>query len=219
MKPAAITGLEAEAHIARRAGLAAEPSGGVASQTLAIAEGFVRNGAEALVSVGIAGALAPSLAAGRLLLPRVVVDSTGTRYAVDATWHAGVAQALRRAGLAVEEGDILGAAEPAASTVRKAELFRMTQAVAIDLESHLVAAAAARGGKPFLVLRAVADPAMRTLPPAAINGLDARGRPAFGRVLASVLRQPGQIPALLRLAGDTRRALDALSSALAVHPF
>lgn len=218
MKAAAVTGLEAEARIARRMGIAAEPSGGVASQTTAIAENLLRDGAEALVSFGIAGALAPSLPCGMILLPRAVIDERGARHAVDAAWHAGAAQALRDASVVFDEGDILGAAGPAASPARKAVLFRATGAVAVDLESHLVAAVAERAGKPFLALRAIADPALRALPPAAVNGLDARGKPALGPILLSVLRRPGQIPALLRLAGDTRCALAALGSALATDP-
>jgi hypothetical protein len=51
-----------------------------------------------------------------------------------------------------------------------------------------------------------------------VNGLDENGEPALGRVLLSVLRRPGQIPQLIRLAGDTRRALFALRSALDAGP-
>lgn len=218
MRAAAVTGLEAEAQIARRAGIAAEPSGGIASQTTAIAETFLRDGADALVSFGIAGALGPSLPCGMVLLPRTVIDDSGMRHVVDATWHASASRALRDAGVVFDEGDILGRTEAAASPERKAALFRATGAVAVDLESHLVAAAAERAGKPFLVLRAIADPARRALPPAAVHGLDARGKPALGPVLLSVLCRPRQIPALLRLAGDTRCALAALGSALAAHP-
>jgi adenosylhomocysteine nucleosidase len=214
MKVAAVTGLAAEAKLARRAGLAALPSGGVSLQTTAIAESLLREGAEALVSFGIAGALAPSLAPGSLLVPRTVIDETGARYAVDTAWRTRLIDALRRAGLRFDEGDLLGARDAAASPARKAELLRAIGAVAIDLESHLVAHVAARAGRPFLVLRAVADGATRPLPDAAVHGLAPSGSPALGRVLLSVARDPRQIPALIRLAGDTRRALDALGSAL-----
>lgn len=218
MRAAAVTGLEAEARIARRAGLVAVASGGVAAQTSAIAQRLLDEGADGLISFGIAGALAPTLVSGALLLPRGVVDGAGKRYAVDMAWHGGVVRALRGAGLALDEGDILGADEAAASPARKEALFHVTQAVAVDLESQLVAQIAARAAKPFLVLRAIADPAARALPPAAVDGLGADGKPALGRVLSSVARSPGQIPALLRLAGDTRCALAALGSALRVLP-
>jgi adenosylhomocysteine nucleosidase len=216
MKPAAVTGLAAEAKVARRAGLTARPSGGIALQTTDIAEGLLREGADALISFGIAGALAPSLAPGGLLVPRAVMDDRGTRYAVDDAWRTQIVDTLRRADMPVEGRDLLGASEAAASPARKAELYRITGAVAVDLESHLVAAVAARAGKPFIVLRAVSDSAKQALPDAAIHGLAPNGKPALGRVLLSVARDPLQIPALIRLASDTRRALDALGSALRV---
>jgi hopanoid-associated phosphorylase len=214
MKVAAVTGLAAEAKLARRAGLVAQPSGGVPAQTIAIAESLLRDGAEALISFGIAGALAPALTPGSLLVPRAVIDETGARYAVDPEWRMRVTDALRGAGLRVEGGDLLGARGAAASPARKAEFYRITGAVAIDLESHLVAQVAARAGEPFLALRAIADSATQALPDAAVHGLAANGKPALARVLLSVARDPRQIPALIALAGDTRRALDALGSAL-----
>ncbi len=219
MRAAAITGLEAEARIARRAGLDAAPSGGVAARTSASAKSFLDAGAEGLISFGIAGALAPSLAAGALLLPRVVIAENGARYSVDAAWRDRVAGMLARAGLRAEPGDILGADAAVASAERKAALYRATGAVAVDLESHLVAQAAQEARRPFLVLRAVADPSSRTLPDAAVNGLAENGAPALGRVLASLLRNPAQIAALLRLAFDTRKALFALSLAAEADPF
>ncbi len=218
MNIAAITGLEAEARIARRAGLAAKASGGVAVQTLQAAEAFLAQGADMLLSFGIAGALAPHLVPGTLLLPRAVIEENGTRRMVDAGLRSRLGDALAAAGLRGEPGDILGADEAAASRARKAALFAASGAVAIDLESHIIARAAERAGSSFLVLRAIADPAERDLPEAALEGLDATGAPAFGRVLVSVAHHPGQIAALLRLAGDTRRALYALRSALESHP-
>ena len=219
MKVAAVTGLAAEAEIARRAGITAEPSGGIASQTTAIAENLLRDGAEALISFGLAGALAPGLAPGALLVPRAVIDEGGTHYAVDADWRMRLIDALRGAGLWLEERDLLGGSGVAASLARKAEFHRITGAVAIDLESHLVAHAATRAGRPFLVLRAVADSATQALPDAAVHGLAPNGKPALGRVLRSVVRDPRQIPALIKLAADMRRALDALSSALRALSF
>ena len=105
MKAAAVTGLEAEARVARRAGIVARPSGGIAAQTTAIAEKLLSDGAEGLISFGIAGALRPSLVPGCVLLPRAVIDETGARYAVDAAWRMQITLALRGAGLRIEEGD------------------------------------------------------------------------------------------------------------------
>jgi adenosylhomocysteine nucleosidase len=218
MTVAAITGLAAEARIAQRFGLDAVATGGIEAQILAAADRLIAQGAEALLSFGIAGALAPDLVPGSLLLPRAVIAEDGSRLAVDAARRARAAAVLTASGLRAASGDVLGAHEAAESPARKDALHAATGAIAIDLESHLVARAASRAGTPFLVLRAIADPASRALPEAALIGLDADGKPALGRVLMSVMRSPRQIPALLRLAGDTRSALLALGSALAARP-
>jgi len=214
MRAAAICGLEAEARIARRAGLAARACGGIAQSTLAAAQSLLADGADALVSFGIAGALAPHLASGALLLPRAVIDHDGNAHRVSEEWRARVEASLAAAGLHAEAGDLFGAIAAVGAREAKEALFRSNGAVAVDLESHLVARAAESASRPFLVLRAVADSALQTLPPAALIDLKPCGAPALGRVLASILRDPRQIPALLRLASDTRRALFALRSAV-----
>ena len=212
-KLAAVTGLAAEARIARRAGLAAAAAGGDSGRTESAIAELIADGASALVSFGICGGLDPALAPGALLLPHWVRDESGARFAVDAAWRGRVAAALAAHGQVAAAGDLLGADAVVATPAQKAVLFAASGAVGADLESHVVARAALRAGLPFLALRAVADPAARGLPPAALIELDSQGRPALGAVLGSLLRRPGQLPALLRVAGDARRALAALRRA------
>jgi hypothetical protein len=100
----------------------------------------------------------------------------------------------------------------AASTAEKARLREATHAIAVDLESHRVARAAERARIPFLVFRVIADAADRDLPPAALVPLTRSGQPSV-RVLGSIAARPGQIPELLRLARETRSALEALRKA------
>jgi adenosylhomocysteine nucleosidase len=92
----------------------------------------------------------------------------------------------------------------------KQEIYHRTGAVAVDLESAEVARLCADAGVPLAVIRAIGDPAERDLPPAALVGLKADGRVDLRAVLASVLGSPGQIPSLLTVALDTRRALAGL---------
>ncbi len=91
-----ITGLEAEARIARRAGFATRASGGDASRTREAAEEFLREGAGTLLSFGIAGALAPHLVAGALVVPRAVIEENGTRHDVDPGWRSRLGMGLPR---------------------------------------------------------------------------------------------------------------------------
>jgi adenosylhomocysteine nucleosidase len=215
MPIAAVTGLAAEAMIARSAGWRAAAAGGDAARTAAAIERLIAQGATRLVSFGICGGLEPALGSGSVLLPRAVLDEAGKRIAVERTWHEAAIAGLAQAGIAVATGDMLGAASIVATPERKQAMHESTGAVAVDLESHLVARASTQAGLPFLVLRAVADPAGRSLPPAAQIGLDADGRPALHAVFRSLVNNPAQIPALLRAALEARRALAALRCAAA----
>lgn len=157
MPVVAVSGLAAEARIARRAGLRTVAAGGDARLTHARLQQLVGEGVTGLVSFGISGGLDPAQACGSLLLPAAVVSETGERHAVDGDWHATLLAALAAAGRSSSTGDTLGAAAIAASASAKAALFRATGAVAVDLESHLVARAAQAASVPFIVLRVIAD--------------------------------------------------------------
>jgi hypothetical protein len=78
------------------------------------------------------------------------------------------------------------------------------------MESHLAAEVAAAYGIPFAVCRTVIDPADRDLPPAAVVGLRNDGTPDMLAISRSVVRQPGQVPALVRIAIDAWSARGAL---------
>jgi adenosylhomocysteine nucleosidase len=90
-------------------------------------------------------------------------------------------------------------------------LSARTGASAVDLESGAVARVAARHRLPFAVLRAVCDPAQRSLPPAALAALNSEGAIRTLSVLGSIVARPWQIPALLRLALDAALARHALA--------
>lgn len=198
-----VTGLTAEARLLRQTGFAVAVGGGTPEGALRAAEELVAGGARALVSFGLAGGLRPGLLPGTVLVPSAVFESTQT-YTCD-TWLMEM--------LGGSTGrPILAGLRIAATPGDKAMLYRRGRADAVDLESGGVARAARARGVPFAVLRAVADPAERTLPPAALQGLKADGRIDLPRVLFSVLSHPGQIPRLLEVGRDAARARRALQA-------
>jgi hopanoid-associated phosphorylase len=207
----AVTGLRAEARIARRAGFSIVCAGGIPAHTAAALGQAVGGGAATgLVSFGISGGLAPGLAPGTLIRARAVIAADGTRYPVDEIWRAGLPE-----WPGTVDGDVAGSDAIIGTAAAKAALRAQTGAIAVDLESTVVAQAAARAGLPFIVIRAIADPAERDLPAAAYVRLTPDGAPNLGKILASVLGEPGQIAALIRLARDTSLALRALNRAVA----
>jgi adenosylhomocysteine nucleosidase len=201
------SGLAAEARIARAAGFQVIMGAGDPQRTTALVETAARR-AKCLISFGIAGGLAPHLRPGDVILSAEVIGDD-CRWRPDAEFHRQVSDLARRIGAA--EGPVLGARDILATEEDKAQAWRATGALAVDLESAIVARTAQAAGIPFLVLRTIADPAARELPRAALIPLLEDGTPAFARVLGEVLRRPRQIAALFGLARETRQALSALA--------
>lgn len=196
-----VVGLAAEARIARGLGEVAIGGGTPAGARLA-AERLVAAGADALLSFGLAGGLDPALRAGASVIPAELLHD-GRRYAADAALLArfGGATAARTTT----------ATAIAATVAAKAALRRSSEASAVDLESGAVAVVATRHRLPFVILRAVSDPAGHALPPAALVPLTPAGGPDLRAILASLARHPAQLPALIRLAVTTRAALRTLA--------
>jgi adenosylhomocysteine nucleosidase len=111
--------------------------------------------------------------------------------------------------------EMAGADAPVAEAISKNALSAATGAVAVDMESVVVARAAQRHGLPFAILRVVADPAQRSLPSAALVAMRADGEVDVSAVFSALSRNPGQLPTLARLALDARRAFSALARARA----
>jgi adenosylhomocysteine nucleosidase len=207
-----VSGLAVEARIARRAGFSTVVGAGDRQRTAALVAAATP-AANLLVSFGIAGALAPELRPGDLILSAEIISA-------HRAWHGEPAWRRRLAALSHSIGaasaPVLGADQILATSSDKAAARTRFSAVAVDLESDIVARAAAEVGIPFAVLRAIADPAERDIPPAALIALAPDGRPDLPRVCASLLRRPRQMRAAFGLLLETRRALRALERAAPV---
>lgn len=173
------------------------------------AEALLAEGAGALLAFGTAGALAPALRPGTLLLPEHVLFS-GRDYAIATPWRSRVAAQIHGE---VVPGPLLTVAAACARPAEKQALHARSGAVAVDMESGAVAAVAAAAGKPFLALRALVDPVERDLPRSALVAVDAYGRLRPFALLAALARRPGEIAALLRLGREMSAALQSLRSA------
>jgi adenosylhomocysteine nucleosidase len=201
-----VSGLRAESRLARGPNVHTIAGGGDSRRLAVDIDRAIAAGGVRLLSFGIAGGLKPGLSPGTVVVPGIVMDG-GTRVATDEAFS----NRLRRRLPDCLHGAVVGVDAPVASVPAKQALHAATAAIAVDMESHIVARAAARAGLPFAVLRVIADSSERALPPAAIAGMGRDGRPDLGAVLRALLRDPRQLPALLRIAGDARSAMTVLT--------
>ena len=172
-------------------------------------------GARALLSWGLAGGLDPALAAGTLVLPLEVISPEGRVSLTNSDWRERVHRAMA-ASQRISSGRLLTCREPLGSVAAKARAFREIAAVAVDMESSAVAEVASAERLPFLVVRAIVDTAQDVVPQAALSAASAgEARPSAGRLLASLARTPGELPAVIRLARRLRGAQRALSAVAA----
>lgn len=203
-------------------------SGANARRAEDIARRFCAEGARAIVSVGVSGGLDPALKPGDLIIGVAVVAADGAVAESDAalleTLHADY---LREGGDRVSAdvpdsrfrgngretsifGRLFGADDIIDSAEAKAALFSEHKAVAVDMESHGCARAAAEAGVAFLAIRAVADPAGRALPLAALGAVAPDGSTRVFKTLGAALRDPRQFPALMKLGEDSAAATKTL---------
>jgi hopanoid-associated phosphorylase len=200
----AVTGLQREARILAGPGVEVVAGGGDHARLETTLERLAP-GARGIISIGIAGALATELRPGRWVVATAVHDR-GAALPTDPDWTDRVASRLPGAA----RGPLLGVDAVAATAVHKAELRRASDAVAVDMESHIVARVARRHRRPFVAARVVSDAAHRTLPPAARVGMKRDGNVDLPAVLRSLLLAPWQLPALIRTGLEAETAFRAL---------
>jgi len=178
-------------------------SGANAQRAEAIAHRFCEKGANAILSIGVSGGLDPALQPGDVVIGDRVIADDGSRYESDGFLLASFKDKHPRVTL-------FGSDEIIDSTVKKSALFHNHGAAAVDMESHGAARAAARAGAPFAAIRAIADPADRALPAAALNAVAPDGSTRIISTLASAMRDPQQFPELMKLGQDSAAATRAL---------
>jgi hopanoid-associated phosphorylase len=200
----AATGLQRERRIVAGPDIEAIASGGDPVRLEAVLDRLVGS-ASGIISIGIAGGLAPGLPVGQwVVADAVLVD--GESLSTDPAWTSRLAARLPEAA----RGVLLGVNAMVAEATQKASLHSTTGAVAADMESHIVARVARRHRLSFAAARVISDAAHHDLPPAVLVGMKSDGGMDLPAVLRSLLANPGQLPALIRTGLEAERGFRAL---------
>ena len=178
-----------------------------------------------VISTGVAGGLRPELNAGDLIIAErllleaedgsasaIPVEPAAPSLAAARDCVLSAQDALHRAGLPVAVGPLLTARRVLASAAAKREASQRTGAIAVDMESAVIAQEVAAAGYPFVCVRAVIDEAHHEIPGADLT--DQTGRVAPLAAASYFIRNPmalAQVPALLK---KLRRATISIAAAL-----
>ena len=172
-------------------------SGGIGREAAARAAHAVLGdyGTSVLISAGFAGATKEELKAGDLFIASEVVDVIdGKRFRV------------------ADADGVLVTLDRVANEEQKMQLAR-EGASAVDMEAAAVAAVAERAGIGFLAVKAISDEIDFAMP-AVERFVNAAGKFRTARFITHVVLRPWLWPNLRKLAVNSTRAADALSSAL-----
>jgi hopanoid-associated phosphorylase len=161
----------------------------------------IRPGCLGLVSFGVAGGLDPVLKPGDCVVATGITGEGGL-WPTDPHWSHRVTQMLPGSAAGV----ILGVTDPLLDPAVKQLVHRRTGAVAVDMESHIVARVAAAHRIPLLAIRVVTDPAQRIVPRSAVAALRADGSISILRMLRSLIAMPGDLRDLWQAMIDLRAA-------------
>ena len=224
-------GMKREAKTLAREGVTVITGGTDPVRLEAELEAGVAAGATAILSMGLAGALAPRLAVGDWVVGTLSPTGMERR-----EWSVG-AGATRIPGerrtdpqptarkesssgwisriAALLPGAVVGRIHADGSMIvtaaQKEDLHFSARALACDMESHIAARVARRHGLPFAVARVISDGADRTLPRATQVAMAPDGGIRIGAVLLAILIRPWQLPALIGVGLDAGRAMKLLA--------
>lgn len=202
----AVTGLVREAQIVKGPRIVTVTGGGNAAGLKKQLDSILPDkNISGVISIGVAGGLSPDFAPGSVVVGSDVVAGN-ERYPTDVDWMQRLWKAIPRS----KPGTIAGSDDVITYRPDKTDLFERTGAVAVDMESHIAARAAASRNLPFAVLRVICDPAGRTLPPAARVAMKADGSIDYEAILRSVMAHPLQVLDLIYLMRDSSVAFRGL---------
>ncbi len=156
-----------------------------------------------VISAGFSGALQPEQHVGDVILATEVVDGGKNCWPVTLLPDTQINDAQRR-GRLLTWPDLVGDPQ------EKKRLGRHYQALAVDMETAVLARLCHEHGVPFTCVRVISDDLNTPLSPHLIALLQ-RGRVSAPRLALSLLRQPTLLGELWHLAGQTRTAAKQLA--------
>jgi adenosylhomocysteine nucleosidase len=186
-------------------------SGIGAENAATAAQQLINAGATALVSWGTAGGLSGDLQSGDILIPDLVqlCNAENKQYQTDHTWRQQLVKQISP-DLKSHDGLLLQTNEVISSTEQKSQLHDKTAAIAVDMESGIIAKIADQNKLPFLIIRSVVDASDETIPLSAINSIDEFGRTKPAALTSSLIKNPGDISGLIKLGKHFQQARKSL---------
>lgn len=160
-----------------------------------------------IISAGFCGALIPEIKIGHIVVANQVCTAEGDKLTV----NVGMASDLDR-GLHV--GKTLTVARMVRSTDEKRSLAEQTSSIALDMETHAVAAVCRERKTRFLAVRSVSDDLSADLPAEILSLVGETGAVRLGAAIGALWKRPSSLKDMWRLREQALVAAENLAKFL-----
>jgi len=159
---------------------------------------LIAQGAQQLISWGCAGALAPDLQAGDIIIPHSILGQDNNSLAAHKHWQQQSIKILEPC-LKCYNGQLLESATVISLAHDKTQQFQRSNALAVDMESAAIARIAAQNNRPFIAIRSIVDAAQFDLPNAINYALNNQGTVIVSKLIKYLCLHPSELVPLIQL--------------------
>ena len=172
---------------------------------------MIDSGCNALVSWGMAGALAADIEPGSLVIPETVISGEGRIYPTATKWRNSVIKRLNECPTDIYLGQLSDSMHVLTRSSEKYLIRQQTDALAVDMESAAIAETARENHTPFLAIRAISDSSTMSIPDSVTKFTDPYGQVRVPILMLSLLKRPADVLALINMARGFRAAVRTLA--------
>ena len=181
-----------------------------AERALRATRTLIEAGIDGLISWGTAAALASNIQSGDLIVPETVLAVDNETIYLQSDWRKSIIKRLTDCPGDIYLGQLTDSIRVLSSITEKSLLYSQSGALAVDMESASIASLATEHHIPCVVLRAITDSAIMTIPDAIMTHSNAYGQVPLLRLVSTMLLDPRQIRPLIKLAKGFRTAAKTL---------
>ena len=171
-----------------------------------------------VILTGVAGALVDNLEIGAVVLADRLItrdgdnDQPARTIEVPSERFESYAKALNAGGIRYTRGGLLTVRYPLVTGVEKRLAGAQTGAIAVDMESAVIAFEAAARGIPFVAMRTIMDTVDHDVAGATLADENGKVRPL--KAAGALARNPAMVPGVIRLVRNLRQATQSMAVAI-----